>query len=72
MSCSGLRPAEMRCLVHALSANNVPKQAEPFLKSLQAKLGRKPPAPAEVAAMCTPPKGMEDLCPHPSPPYPPA
>ena len=37
MGCSGLRPQEMRCLVHALGRQNTPAHAEDFLKMLQVR-----------------------------------
>ncbi|EOD39231.1 hypothetical protein EMIHUDRAFT_439904 [Emiliania huxleyi CCMP1516] len=58
MGCSGLRPQEMRCLVHVLGRPGMPAHAEDFLKMLQVKLGQTVPSEQEVRALCEPPASM--------------
>ena len=82
MSCSGLRPPELRCLLHTLTTLAVvPKHADTFIQRLKANIGAKAPSDDEMKALCQIPGwaqpltgvGVESalISPSPAPPPPP-
>ncbi len=65
MSCSGLKPHEMRALLHLFTPPKpVPKHAEAFVGNLRERVGLKIPSEADVSQLCSLPQWAIDLKPE--------